>query len=356
MVEFFTHKDNLKDMRNIMNDTPLDRLQRGGILMCALVCVLAPFTQRVRAEISPATPAPVIACTEPIFEFGSRNNTEDVLHTFIVTNKGTAPLVIAQVRTGCGCTKAELDRNTIPPGESAALSTRLTLRGHSGAKHSTVYLHSNDPVSPVFLCHFNGIAIAELDVTPPALRFDLTPDSTNHTASAVLDNRTGRPLNILGLDYPSSLESVTVVTNQAGLNYTLVAKCPTTPGSMQGVVSLLTDHPRYPKIDIPLSISVIRDLNVFPPELTLRETPPDQMLESRYVILQARDNHAFNIKSIEVIPPVIPVTVHTHKPYWVRLRVGPARMAKSMDGALIRITTDVPRQPVIEIPLRVRVP
>ena len=301
------------------------------------------------------TNGPLVTCDNPVFDFGTQMNTEDVLHTFQVSNIGDAPLTISQVRTGCGCTKADLDRNTIPPGETASLSTRLTLRGHSGVKRSTIYLHTNDPAHPVFLCQYQGTAVAELEIVPPALHFEVTPASSNQTASTTIRNATSIPIHPLSLESPSSIYTIQLATNQPGQQYTLTVTCVATAAteSIQGIITLLTDHPRYPKLSIPLSLAIIRDLNAYPSELTLKETTPDKPLDSRFIVLQTRNNASFAIEKIDVIPATLPVAVQSVKPYWIRLKVGPLHPSKAMDGTIIRIHTNLSQQPVIDIPVRV---
>jgi len=302
---------------------------------------------------------PSLRCDAPVFDFGTRFNTEDIFHVFTLTNCGVAPLVISQVRTGCGCTRAELDRNTIPPGGIAALTSTLTLRGYSGLKHSSIYLHTNDPDNPVFLCQYQGVALAELDISPPAVRFDITPDSSsNQTATLTILNRTAIPLHPLSLDSPGPFCSLQLATNQPGRQYTLTVNRIASPAteSVMGIITLLTDHPRYSKIEIPFSLAVIKDLAVYPEELAMKEGSPASLLESRYIIIQRRDNQPFSVRKVEVIPPVIAVNIHSAKPSWTRLKAGPIRPTKAMNGTVIRVYTDLPRQPVIDIPVKVTGP
>jgi hypothetical protein len=66
-------------------------------------------------------------------------------HTFVLKNAGTSDLLITAIRPACGCTAANLTRQTIPPGESAELSTRLTLAGfdHFNKAHSSQHHYWN---------------------------------------------------------------------------------------------------------------------------------------------------------------------------------------------------------------------
>lgn len=319
-------------------------------LAMALLLAVAGLTGRVRAD------GPVIQCDAPVLDYGERPDTAEVDHTFTIRNGGNAPLLISQVRSGCGCTRALLDVTALPPGGTAALSARLTLKGCSGPKNAAIYLHSNDPANPVFVCKFTGTVIRELELTPAGFTFETTPDSPAQAACVTLTNRTALALHPLSLDFPAGLAAVSVATNVPGRSYTVTAHCPPAADSLQAAVTLITDHPRYASIDIPLTITAIRDLTAFPSTLVLTESAPGSMPESARIILLPRGNRTFTIRNVEVSPPVIPVSIEIPGPSRARLKVGPVRVTGALDGAVIRIHTDLPRQPVVDIPVRVGKP
>ena len=343
MLAFFIHKLNGKDYGRPMYAGWKTKPVAGAILL-------------LLAVVSEArTNAPLVHCEAPLFDFGLHNNDEEVIHAFTLTNAGDAALVVSQIRSGCGCTRAELDRSVIPPGGSATLSSRLSLRGHIGPKQTTIYLHTNDPDHPVFLCQFKGVAYADLEITPPNLCLEIPPGASNATASVGLLNRTATALRPLAIESAGPFASLVLATNQPGHQYTLTAACTNTAAlqTMAGIITLLTDHPRFPKIEVPYTLSLLKDLTVYPTELILKEGAPDAMLESRYIILQSRNNQPFSVKRVEVVPATIAVGIQTAKPSWTRLKAGPFRASQSMNGTVIRIFTDFPAEPMVVIPVRV---
>ena len=70
--------------------------------------------------------------------------------TYTVRNEGGSPLQIEKISTSCDCTKATIDRNTIPPGESARLRVTLdpTEDNLYGNLLRVIYIRSNDPDTP----------------------------------------------------------------------------------------------------------------------------------------------------------------------------------------------------------------
>ncbi|MEI6562885.1 MAG: DUF1573 domain-containing protein [bacterium] len=317
----------------------------------ALILVLATLLTQCHA----ATNNAALWCENPVFDFGTRINTEDLKHAFILDNRGQAPLVVSQVRSGCGCTQATMDRSTIPPGESATLSTRLTLRGVVGAKRTSIYLHTSDPLNSIYQLQLTGTALAELDLVPTALHFVVPMDPTNLTVSLVIRNNTVTPLHPLTLETNAPFCRIQLETNVPGRQYTLSASLLSTAltTAFSGMVVIRTDHPTYPRIEIPVSASLIRNLSPYPTELVLREIPAGRPQENRYIILQSSSNQAFKVLGVEAIPPTLPVSLHSQKPCWARIKVGPMRPTDSMNGTVIRICTDFPRQPTVDIPVKV---
>lgn len=75
-----------------------------------------------------------------------------VNHTFVVKNIGTSPLEIRRVSTSCGCTSAEISKETIFPNQEANLFVKfdpnLMEEKVEGEVLRIVYIKSNDPEQP----------------------------------------------------------------------------------------------------------------------------------------------------------------------------------------------------------------
>lgn len=55
-------------------------------------------------------------------DFGTVRRGEKSETVFVMTNTGTTPLVVLDVKISCNCIKTEWPRNPIPPGESAKMT------------------------------------------------------------------------------------------------------------------------------------------------------------------------------------------------------------------------------------------
>ncbi len=73
----------------------------------------------------------------------------DVIHDYILYNKGTDPLQIEKVKTGWGCTAVSYTRQ-IPPGGEGKITIKVDTSGYGGrtiTKRITV--KTNDPKQPI---------------------------------------------------------------------------------------------------------------------------------------------------------------------------------------------------------------
>lgn len=64
---------------------------------------------------------PWIHAQEPVFDWGSIEEGDEIRHTFRLENRGTETVVIEKARTNCGCGAFDFSRE-IPPGGEGHLS------------------------------------------------------------------------------------------------------------------------------------------------------------------------------------------------------------------------------------------
>ncbi|GBD84407.1 hypothetical protein BMS3Abin02_00800 [bacterium BMS3Abin02] len=96
-----------------------------------------------------ATSAPRIVI-EPATQDLGEVPQEPLETSYTIRNQGDGVLEIEKVSTSCGCTKASVDSETIPPGKTTQL--RVTLDPIEDNLHGDVmriiYVRSNDPDTP----------------------------------------------------------------------------------------------------------------------------------------------------------------------------------------------------------------
>ena len=84
-----------------------------------------------------------ISFVEEKFEFGDIVQGTVVEHVFEFTNTGTAPLILQDVRTTCGCTVPVWPREPIPAGEKSKLTVKFNSTGKVGVQNKVITILSN---------------------------------------------------------------------------------------------------------------------------------------------------------------------------------------------------------------------
>lgn len=88
---------------------------------------------------------PTIKFDESAYDFGVIGLDAKPNHVFKFINDGQKELVIADVKSSCGCTAALLSQRNIPPGGDGEIKVTFDPRGYRGKIKKTVSVYSNDP-------------------------------------------------------------------------------------------------------------------------------------------------------------------------------------------------------------------
>lgn len=105
------------------------------------------------AEAAPVSNAPLtnIALSESAFDFGDIKKGDKVEHVYEITNTGSNPLIISEVKPGCGCTAPDYTKEPIMPGQKG----KVTLSFDSSSFENTVQkyadVYANVEKSPIRL-------------------------------------------------------------------------------------------------------------------------------------------------------------------------------------------------------------
>lgn len=129
---------------------------------------------QIPATGSAAAPQPrrltekaVFTPTEAEHDYGTVVEGTIVEHTFTFTNTGNAPLLIADVSSGCGCTVPQnWTRELIPPGEGGSIEVTFDTRGWSGKVDKRVTAVTNGEPAVVHLVLNGNILSPEGERTP----------------------------------------------------------------------------------------------------------------------------------------------------------------------------------------------
>ncbi len=86
---------------------------------------------------------PMMTLQDTLFEFGTVNEGDVIQHDFHFTNTGTAPLLITEAKSTCGCTIPEWPHEVISPDSSAVISVKFNTLHRTGSQLKEVTIFAN---------------------------------------------------------------------------------------------------------------------------------------------------------------------------------------------------------------------
>ena len=103
------------------------------IFLCAILMPFLAFSQK-----------PVIEFKATSHNFGTVSESGgNVKHTFTFKNNGQSPLILTNVRAGCGCTTPKWDRKPIVPGAVGNIEVSFNPRNRPGSFVKSITVNSN---------------------------------------------------------------------------------------------------------------------------------------------------------------------------------------------------------------------
>ncbi|MEW5924293.1 MAG: DUF1573 domain-containing protein [Candidatus Zixiibacteriota bacterium] len=111
-----------------------------------IVIILFPAMQHYALSEDKAEPS----IGSEIWDFGFLPQKSEVSHTFFLRNRGSSPLTVKKIKTGCSCTSiSEIDK-PIEPGDSAAVAVTFKSGRYRGPVSKTTKVIIDNPESAIY--------------------------------------------------------------------------------------------------------------------------------------------------------------------------------------------------------------
>lgn len=118
--------------------------------------VTAPENQQIMSQealIADAKSKPLtnLVLSENHWDFKDVKKGESVEHIYEVTNMGENPLIISQVKPGCGCTAPAYTTDPIMPGEKGQITLKFDSSNFDGLQNKQAEVYANVEQNPIVL-------------------------------------------------------------------------------------------------------------------------------------------------------------------------------------------------------------
>jgi hypothetical protein len=85
---------------------------------------------------------------------------------FKYQNTGSKPVRFKSVRTSCGCTAAQSQKEEVPPGEKGEITATFNIGERTGTQVKTVSVETDDPEHVTTVLTLKAIIPQQLEITP----------------------------------------------------------------------------------------------------------------------------------------------------------------------------------------------
>lgn len=332
----------------------------------AVLGVLGLFTH------SPATAAPKFVVPRMEVEIGDLLAGETAEAEFVIENTGTEPLQLTHVGTSCGCTTTNYPK-TLAPGEKGTIKAQLTSNAlWSGRVQKEITVKSNDPETPLLTLHLIAQMRPLFTFSPP------NPVVTPYKKGAVIRQvvmvsaGSDAGAKVTGVGTPPPDTEVRLLPTEASdppgtARVEITVHPPQQGGDFTSHITLQTSHPKVQTVPLILSLLSEDAITVQPRAIYWTGLGAEPSGEATRAVTVMKRSSPFRILTAETgntaLRAEIDVTASgastagagSERFHEITLRYAGSLPKGTTEGKL-RITTDDPDSPRLEIPYQLFVP
>ena len=321
----------------------------------ALVLVgLAAARSFAATETAPVA-APHLRIANPDHDFGQITPGKMLDYVVQLSNTGSAPLDISDVRPSCGCTTADHWPHRLAAGEAGTIPVQIDTSEFAGEVVRTLTIVSNDPAQPESTVTFKITAWLPIRVTPRIIILPATADPHQVVSrSAQLTNETTTPVTLSDVqsDNPLFKASVREVTPGKAFELTVTTVPPLPEGTQIGKIQLKTSNAKMPELTVEAVATILPAVQIAPTVITL---PASKLKapETRYIVVLSHTN-ALTVSNVETNAKglsIAPTTTPDNKQVTLTLQFPAGFEAPAGEKLYVRGKTNQPTAPTFDIPI-----
>lgn len=233
--------------------------------MPGFVVKLVAMTFILTSSLVMAADGPRIEFEKLRHDYGNVLYGDTVTAEFRFVNTGDQTLIIKNLHSTCGCTKAVEGSREIPPkGSSKILSSFDTDGLKAGRKEKSIMVSTNDPVNPVIKLTLLADVIRELAIEPPTLGKRINSDVESVSFPIRIANSSDKTYHVKGLKTLPGELSAAINPGEVELaphkevSLEVVVKLEPEPNRVfyAGKIDLVTDHPKESDTEVKYLIQI----------------------------------------------------------------------------------------------------
>lgn len=141
-------------------------------ILSGLLLILTLTGAPINAQTVTISSGPQIVFDKETHDFGEVFMYGDGNCVFKFSNTGNEPLILTDVRAGCGCTVPEWPREPLLPGDTATIRVRYTTLNRVHQINRSIVVTSNAKNKPTQVLRLIGNVIAPPDEVTPGTKVE----------------------------------------------------------------------------------------------------------------------------------------------------------------------------------------
>jgi hypothetical protein len=293
------------------------------------------------------------------YDLGTLDEGAKVDRTVSFRNAGEQELTITRVRPTCTCLTIGQVTRSVPPGGTGSISFTYNASGLRGAQAQALYIESNDPVSPLVQVQIGAVVRpSTLLVSTRRIDFGTVDFDQGATRELYVKDPGDGSLDIREVTSDSRLLEVALAgtahpeVKERTFPVRVSVKPAAPAGPFVGSITIVSNHPKEPRLTIPVTARIKGDIEVRPKTLFLgfvQRTKP----ATGSVTLVPSSMRGFSITAVRMSSDLFtakPSPADSGKGY--KVTVGLTETAPSgLLKAEMVIRTDSAVQPTITVPV-----
>ncbi len=145
---------------------------------------------------------PHLAVDQEDFDFGTMEQNSHRTHTFVVSNTGHAPLLLKKGETTCRCTKFNIVKTELAPGEKTAIELEWKASTvPPGNFRQSASIDTNDPAVPQLKLSISGKVTSSFRMVPDTVTFSGVTVNQPHDAEVRIFSYRPEKLEVLSTKF-----------------------------------------------------------------------------------------------------------------------------------------------------------
>jgi len=318
----------------------------------------------VAAALVTATPAwagPSDLFPEKVMDFGVSPKGTVLVHYFRFTNTTNQTITVGNPRVSCGCVSAAISKNSIPPGDSAAVIAYMDTRRiptPNVTKSVMVYVPFIAPTQEEVTLRVQTVARDDLMMSPDVLAFGTVTKGHGAKASIKVTFLSDPNWQVteatstggyVKADFKQDSRTGSTVTYE--ITATLDKDCPA--GNWVSDINLKTSNSAVAKLRIPVTVAVAASVAASPEVVSFGNVSIGQTREQKVTLQSGTPFKILEVKGADEQLKVVIEKSEASPTHTLTLAAYP----KAAGGftRTVEIVTDNKDQPKIIVPVTAKV-